>query len=1111
MPDVTPNSLRGFLIPYTIDSSLIWTSQASYTEQDKKAGTAKPDDISNLILETAGNQSNTVEIKTVKGGTPGERAAFVWKRTTGNSFGQNSVNAIQNTQILAFQSTSPVNNFGAPGALAKSDGKVLVAYQQSGTSNRIAVKVKMEDGTDYGPANTVYDSSLSTVTGVGISPALLELPDNSILCVHWVSYSFTANTANIYVHRSTDNGSNWTQISSGALDVPVSLLNNAINRTKIAYYQGQILLITEIVSTAATHNKNCIFQAVSIDDGCSFTQIGAITDTEDTFEPSLFTVKNGFAVTWISDESKAEFVILPHAYFPFKDHAVLDSRVDITTNDIATESGGSPKNYIAGGSAAWIDDDQNIFVLFTDLTSSTGLGRWFMMISTDNGATWNYAGSLLGSHRQRAATIFFANDSATTLKHVHVVNGGGRNNCFYQWETTPGINDNSVAVFTTGEWSSVLLPEREDDARIFEDVGYNHTYLPIELPANTGDFTKSGGGTEQLESDGLKLTSTTSAGNQVFYEYGIDSTLSGGAIFQIAVKPGLNGNTTAENRSIHVYHSDASNGCNFHFRISLTDILIRDDNGSSNIATFNPPNLQSKGVVLRIAYAMPSAGNWRLSVWYRQDDNSQPVEWVQVVSNQTLTDSAIAAAAYLRFGHLAPSPSGTNMITTFGHVLICDDKLGSVIGYCGKHLYSGFSNPGGLRGRAYPSSGNFVYVNQGLKITTKDGPAYEGDDFTIIPASQYSIDKAFFTSSPTPRNGWRSNSVNSGSVVPESFIPIAIDPNLTTQNSDIGSDLFALHLNNINFRNFTIEGYNASTSSWSVLATIDTSTGNYSFLNMLRSGVTVTASNPNPPILFNHELAGSIVHMDPGSSDVFRRIKTNSEGVLHNTSTARRAVITLENVQAGDPVSGVMKILPKTITAVVSLNGAKYAAFAIRITAQKTIDNDFRIGNLSAGPVHIFAPQYGRGRSVEFTPLTELSEQADGVYRPRVLGPTRRGLQIAWTDPVDMSPMYDNNFNPNYYKAHPSGLAVANMGDLPLSLPGMLTKLDGAKTAIVYLPKIAKFDGSTNVYLIRRESEQMLSLIDGDMSIDHVLGDEFTGDNAGELFRIASITLTEVV
>ena len=120
MPDVTPNSLRGFLIPYTIDSSLIWTSQASYTEQDKKAGTAKPDDISNLILETAGNQSNTVEIKTVKGGTPGERAAFVWKRTTGNSFGQNSVNAIQNTQILAFQSTSPVNNFGAPGALAKS-------------------------------------------------------------------------------------------------------------------------------------------------------------------------------------------------------------------------------------------------------------------------------------------------------------------------------------------------------------------------------------------------------------------------------------------------------------------------------------------------------------------------------------------------------------------------------------------------------------------------------------------------------------------------------------------------------------------------------------------------------------------------------------------------------------------------------------------------------------------------------------------------------------------------------------------------------------------------------------------------------------------------------
>jgi hypothetical protein len=177
---------------------------------------------------------------------------------------------------------------------------------------------------------------------------------------------------------------------------------------------------------------------------------------------------------------------------------------------------------------------------------------------------------------------------------------------------------------------------------------------------------------------------------------------------------------------------------------------------------------------------------------------------------------------------------------------------------------------------------------------------------------------------------------------------------------------------------------------------------------------------------------------------------------------------------------------------------------------------DFRIGSCVIGSIHIIAPQYSRGRQVQYEANTLEYQSLDGVRRGRKIGEGKRQFQIQWSEPVDMSSMfpYSSPSTPDYYTSSTSvgSVAIANYGDAPFNFIGYVKKCSGTAKPVVFLPSIERStSGSTDVRMYRRYDEQALVTFPNDISIENVVGSEFRGDGKGECFRISTLQMLEVI
>ena len=262
--------------------------------------------------------------------------------------------------------------------------------------------------------------------------------------------------------------------------------------------------------------------------------------------------------------------------------------------------------------------------------------------------------------------------------------------------------------------------------------------------------------------------------------------------------------------------------------------------------------------------------------------------------------------------------------------------------------------------------------------------------------------------------------------------------------------------------------------------------------------------------MFANELAGFYVKLVSGATTVIRKIKTNSSGVLSNV-VAKQCVIVLEDAESGDPVGGTATIIPNNCTAIMDVQGAQAAAWRIKITAQKTAEMYFQIGNLTFGCIMPFGRQYSRGREIRYTPGTETDESQDNVLRTRVLSKGYRTVSIAWAEGVDTSNLYEVDPAPDYYTATTSGLPrpVASLNDVPQFMQGISRLLQGADKPVVYLPSLQR--QSATSWLLNRYNEHILCHLNAEISLENVTGNELQGANTGEVFRIATISLREVL
>ena len=272
------------------------------------------------------------------------------------------------------------------------------------------------------------------------------------------------------------------------------------------------------------------------------------------------------------------------------------------------------------------------------------------------------------------------------------------------------------------------------------------------------------------------------------------------------------------------------------------------------------------------------------------------------------------------------------------------------------------------------------------------------------------------------------------------------------------------------------------------------------------------SSASTQPYFRYNELADCYIKIQTGASSyVFRKIVSNSEGKFGGTSTTtKQCVITLdESVTLSGISSGTVDIVPKSMSLLVSLDGLRFEALGLRVTAQETYDKDIRIGLLHLGSVLIPGKQYQRGRTITITSGTEQFETDDGIIYARNYRPSRRVYRIGWTEGIDITSLQGTSPDPDYWRAHSGGSAepIAIQNDVSSLLQGLLDYLQGEKKPIVYLPLIAKGTGARELL---RQDEQALVLLIGDITIESVVGNELSS-TAGELMRVATMTMQEVL
>ena len=88
---------------------------------------------------------------------------------------------------------------------------------------------------------------------------------------------------------------------------------------------------------------------------------------------------------------------------------------------------------------------------------------------------------------------------------------------------------------------------------------------------------------------------------------------------------------------------------------------------------------------------------------------------------------------------------------------------------------------------------------------------------------------------------------------------------------------------------------------------------------------------------------------------------------------------------------------------------------------------------------------------------------------------------------------------------------ISSPQDSPFAILGVYTYLNGPLNPIVYLPSIKRSTNpSTDVIVLNRYHEHVLGVLNDDVTISNVIGNENVSDG-GEVFRVGTLNIIEVI
>ena len=1096
MAQLTKADLRGFLVPYRLTKENIWTAESTYTEDDYFASTPTAATPSKMTIKATGNPISTADFQVLTRRAGINRSAGFSIRNNADSntieYGNDSPSSISYLETLTYKTGGAAGDIGLyPSTLSFDDGTLLTACQYTnlaaGINRSVYVFRRDKDGNVSSTSIFAYSTAELSLVSQSTNPALCKLDDGSVL----LAFPYEDGTQITFrIYRSTDRGATFELASKNAVDyyIPVGSGGSdyLLKGVKMASCNGQVMLLVETYFNTATNAQNRLFQFTSVDGGGNFKLVTESDKLDDyAFAGVNLMVRNNqFIVSYVGSLTEIHYMILPHAFYQIQD--MRGSAKYITAVTAAALGTGTDLAIENADLCTWIDDSNDIWLAFHDLNTDS------IRFAFSEDENTFYSSTLL-------STLFFmetrAGTAHTYIKNIDAVSYLGGSILAFNWSTNTAITGDSLGVLFLGGYSNNPSLDTKNDflkQNAYNRKTYTFTYLPLETPPNLNSLTTTGTGTEDLLTAGFLNVNVAFPQSDRKYLWTGSNAQNGGYVKAIFYDVAIGSGADVGQTYIEVTHTGVTklkSGIKILARASQFTII--DSISGASLATITQNSFT--GTEIFIAINTNTA-----TVWYKSMSNDNLRKYTVALDTTTLSTVAAASSFILtaEFG-IDNFPTVGTAKVKFKAFLVGSDNA------VGKNLIS--QNSDELSFRAYPDTGNFLYLDDKINIAVQNGVTYHGENWQILPESTYPIDNIFHLVSPTPRNYWISDSVGSGAKSAER-IAFNLDKSGSSNVTELGNDIIGVHLGNINFRTFSLQYHNGV--SWVTKSAIDTSE-NMHHGYVLR-GLTLIQDKTNvvdQNYYFYNELKGYVAECTVGATVTYHKIVSNTEGVFGN-SNAKICTILLETAPTGN---GTVKIIPSDVTIAISLNGIQAAAWAILIDAQETIDLNFRIGHLSMGPIAITGTQYSRGRQILIESGSITTEQPDRTAYTRTVAPIRRKVDISWSDGVDISGFYDNNPDPDYYKSSSSGgaLAVSNYQDAPYMMEGLLTYLQGNQLPLVYLPALSTSD-DTRVF--NRRAEHMLATIEGDISIESVTGDELRGNgDGGEVMRIGTITVQEVV
>ena len=1081
----SPTHLRGFLVPWVFTDAYLWNAQSTYNTQNPKPDYPEPQQDSDLLLTAAGEFTSTepLDIFTAKAGSIGE-CGFVWKQESETEYyGQDQASISRWQQVIEGTAGTTTRNDLLQAIALPNGNQLVMVMHKDGTNQNIKIYKRTSTGTITN--TTIYTQPQTTYDLKG---GLTLLGDGSILGLFM--QATPAGQANIQAKRSFD-GDTWYLLSKRVLPIDIDISGTfgagaagvRIERMRFIESLGQILLLLNVTSyNTSLSEQNLVYQYSSTNNGCSFIDVGPTDGTLPYFGLELIVRNDQFQVFYIDNTDESEYIFLDNATTPLDRAKGHGATRQVVNGQITISKVDATHGYLTDGyQSVWRDEAGTYFAVYKDVGSSTDT-RFVLFVSED-GETWTIYGNPSEDTTPtiQRGIVYDGDDAESMPSEISGCTAAGRQVLYHNYITKGAFphNEGGLHLFELGGWSTINLPAQSQFPQTQERANWSKTWVPYNAPNNTSAWTKIGAGTITQNND--KATFLTTSAQTAYVETALfSSTLEQGVLVRARLKSITEG-ASAAGRGIQVETTDRI----ATVWLDTNEIRLRDTNGSISLGNVTADT--TKGIEIFLAVTNNTA-----RAWYRRDFQGRK-EWTPI-GNGALSSGSSAANTRVRFGHLSTSGSITSDMETEWYEVHYAYSENT-----GLQLEEEPANPDDLAAKPYPPQGTTAFIDFGVQVSTMDSPAYYGDEYKIKETSISHIKNMFMENSRSPRITWRSADTATQNIA--LFLDLSLEEN---QNSTLGTDSFALHLNNINFRSFELQRYDQPSAAWVSMGTFSNDVGGQ--FNFSRTGNTITSTDAQGIFLQYNECQNWILLLTSGETTIARRIRTNTAGTFDTATNRTKAQLILEDAQTTDPTSGTAYLVPTSCTAIVH-NTNSLAAIKLIISSQTTPENIFMIGSFVGGA--LLAPQqYSRGRQISFSPGTETTTTTDGQDLTRTNHDGQRIYRIAWTEGVDTSQLFETNPSPDYFNLVAGTAGVSTPSATPTTMFGLARYLNGAKTPIVYLPRVFRQSSQ----LLNRREEQILVIMEGETSIEHVLGDEFEGDSLnGEVYRVGTMVLKELI